>query len=111
MSVHGPAHHHVVSDRFVEEDMLFERPKHIEESPVTKTRISKAAERSKLRVLSQQPTGGFDCGKVSFCHVPACLDRIPSKLPLNVHDEIVRLADAQGAADAVRARTRSRMPA
>ena len=33
VAVHGPAHHRVVSDHFVKENVLFERTKHDEEAP------------------------------------------------------------------------------
>ena len=71
MPVHGASHHHVVADRFVEQDVLFEWAENDEESPVTKARMSEAAWRPKLRVLSEESAGGFHGVKVAFRHVPA----------------------------------------
>jgi hypothetical protein len=106
MSMRGAAHNHIVADCFVKEDVFVEWPEYDEEPPVAESRVSKTAARPKLRMLSEKPAGGFDGIEIMIRYFPVCVERISLKLPLNVRDEIVRLADAH---DFMRARTRSRM--
>src|SRR5436190_4596745 len=58
---------------------------------------------------SEELAVGFDGGQVSLSHVPVRVEHVPLKLPFNVRDEIVRLADAHFLPDCVRSRTLSRM--
>src|SRR5207244_2093924 len=71
--------------------------------------MSETAQRSKVRVFSEQSAGGFQRVQVTFRYLPASVGHIPLELPLNVGDEIVRLAEAHEAVGFTRARARARM--
>jgi hypothetical protein len=95
--VHSTAHHHVAAGYLVEEDVLSEWREHDEKMPVAQTRMSEPAGRSKVWVFSKHSASGFQGVEVVFRDLPASVGHIPLELPLNVGDEIVRLAQTHEA--------------
>lgn len=105
MTMHSATHNYFTGDNFIEQNVLFEGTEHNEETPVPEACMSEIATRPQLRMLSEEVAGGFDCVKIPFGYFPTGINHLPFKLPLDIGDEIVRLADGHG----MRSRTRWRM--
>ena len=93
MPVHGSAHRHTLISHFVEKEMRLEGAEHDDEAPVAKSRVSETCTWPKLRMVSEKPARSFHRSQKTLSHVPIRIDRIPLELPLNIGNEIVRLAD------------------
>jgi hypothetical protein len=63
-----------------------------------------------IRMLGQQLAGGLNRIEVTISHFPARLGQLLIELPLNIGNEIVRLADAHAPDAGVRFRARCRIP-
>jgi hypothetical protein len=89
--------------------VLFEWTEDDKETPFAKARMNETRTRTNLRMLTEESTRRLDGLKISFGYIRVRLFYVPLELPLNVCNEIVRLADAHDLIDAVRAPTRRRM--
>jgi len=110
MPMHGPTHHDFAGENFVKEDMPFERTENEKETPVVQPRVGKAAVWTKRRMLPEELASRLHRVEIKIGHFPTRIQHIPLKLPFNVGNELVRLADVHAAGVWTRVRTRSRMP-
>src|SRR5438105_8247398 len=104
--MHCATHHDVLTFQFIEQDMFVERSRNYEEAPVAKSRMSKAAFWTELRVTSEQPASSLHRLEKAICHLPISLLCIPFDLQFHVGEKLVRLAHAHGRLAFARARTR-----